>query len=91
MPNATTRLYAEDHGPRAATTNPICRYDKVMAELYKTGESSYDILVGEKTIGQVWNWHGSWTAQIRGKTYHNHKSRKEAIARVERIYLLSKQ
>jgi hypothetical protein len=27
-----------------------------MAELRKTGESQYDVLVHEQTIGQVWNW-----------------------------------
>ena len=57
-----------------------------MAELRKTGESQYDVLVDRHIVGQVWNWHGTWSAQAEGKTYHGHKSRKEAIARVERIY-----
>ncbi len=34
-----------------------------MAELRKTGESQYDVLVEEQIIGQIWNWHGSWSAQ----------------------------
>ena len=59
-----------------------------MAELRKTGESTYEVLVDGKTIGRVWNWHGSWAAQADGKTYHGHKSRKEAIARVERVHRL---
>jgi hypothetical protein len=61
-----------------------------MAELRKTGESQYDVLVDGQTIGQVWNWHGTWSSQVVDKTYHGHKSRKEAIARVERIYLSTK-
>ncbi len=61
-----------------------------MAELRKTGESQYDVLVAGVTIGQVWNWHGTWSAQAEGKTYHNHKSRKEAIARVEYIHQLKR-
>jgi hypothetical protein len=61
-----------------------------MAELRKTGENQYDVLVGQQTIGQVWNWHGTWSLQVGDKTYHGYKSRKEAIARVERIYQASK-
>jgi hypothetical protein len=53
--------------------------------LRKTGESQYDVLVDEQTIGQVWNWHGSWSAQAYGKTYHDLKSRKKAVERVERV------
>ena len=62
-----------------------------MAELRKTGESQYDVLVDEQTIGRVWNWHGSWSAQADGKTYHGLKSRKLAVERVEQIYQLTKQ
>ena len=61
-----------------------------MAELRKTGESQYDVLVDEQIIGQVWNWHGSWSARARDKTYHNHKSRKQAVERVEQIHQLTK-
>lgn len=57
-----------------------------MAELRKTGANQYEVLVDKQVIGQVWNWHGSWSAQAHGKTYHGLKSRKEAIARVERIH-----
>jgi hypothetical protein len=60
-----------------------------MAELQNTGESQYDVLVDGRIIGQVWNWHGSWSAQVGGETYHSLKSRKEAIARVEYIHRLS--
>ena len=48
-----------------------------MADLRKTGESRYEVLVDEQTIRQVWNWHGSWSAQAGGETYHGHKSRKQ--------------
>jgi hypothetical protein len=53
-----------------------------MAELQKTGESQYDVLVHEQTIGQVWNWHGSWSAQAGDETYHGLKSRKKAVEQV---------
>ena len=56
-----------------------------MSELRKTGESRYEVLVDGVTIGQVWNWHGTWSTQADGKTYHGHKSRKQAVKRVERI------
>ncbi len=61
-----------------------------MPELRKTGENQYDVLVDEQIIGQVWNWHGSWSAQTGDKTYHNHKSRKQAVQRVEQIHKLNK-
>ncbi len=61
-----------------------------MAELRKTGQSRYEVLRGEQTIGQVWNWHGTWSAQADGKTYHGHKSRKQAIERVEWIHALKR-
>ena len=32
--------------------------------LRKTGESSYEVVVDEQVIGQVWNWHGSLSAQV---------------------------
>ncbi len=52
-------------------------------ELRKTGANEYEVLVNEQVVGQVWNWHGSWSAQADGKRHHGLKSRKEAIARVE--------
>ncbi len=54
-----------------------------MVELRKTGANQYEVLVDEQVIGQVWNWHGSWSAEANGKTHHGLKSRKEAIARVQ--------
>ncbi len=45
-----------------------------MAVLRKTGESQYEVLVDGKSVGQVWNWHGSWSAQVGGETYHGLKS-----------------
>ncbi len=61
-----------------------------MAELRKTGESHYEVLVDGQTIGQVWNWHGSWSAQAGDETYHGLKSRKKAVERVEQIHQLDK-
>jgi len=61
-----------------------------MAELRKTGESQYEVLVDGQTVGQVWNWHGSWSAQVGDKTYHGLKSRKQAVERVERMDQLTK-
>ncbi len=52
-------------------------------ELRKTGANQYEVVVDELVIGHVWNWHGSWSAQADGKTYHGLKSRKAAIAKVE--------
>lgn len=57
-----------------------------MAELQKTDDSQYEVLVDGQTMGQVWNWHGSWAAQADGKIYHGHNSRKQAVERVERIH-----
>ncbi len=57
-----------------------------MAELRKTGANEYDVVVGGEIIGRVWNWHGSWSAKAQDESHHNLKSRKEAIARVERIH-----
>jgi hypothetical protein len=59
-----------------------------MVELRKTGANQYEVLTDKQVIGQVWNWHGSWSAQANGETYHGLKSRKEAIARVEDIHRL---
>lgn len=42
-----------------------------MAELRKTGESQYEVLVDGQTVGQVWNWHGSWSAQAGDEIYHS--------------------
>ena len=61
-----------------------------MAELRKTGANQYDVLADGRVIGQVWNWHGSWSAKSQDETFHNLKSRKEAIARVERALRLER-
>jgi hypothetical protein len=57
-----------------------------VAELRKMGESQYEVLVDGQIIGQVWNWHGTWSAQAGDKTYHGLKSRKKAVERVERTH-----
>ena len=54
-----------------------------MADLLKTGANQYEVLVDGQVIGQVWNWHGTWSAQADKETFHGLKSRKEAIAKVE--------
>ncbi len=59
-----------------------------MAELRKTGKSGYEVLINGELVGQVWSWHGTWSAQARGKTYHGHKSRKKAIECVQQIHEL---
>ena len=57
-----------------------------MAELRKTGESQYEVVVDQETIGHVWNWYGSWSAKVCGKIYYGLKSRKKAVERVERVH-----
>jgi hypothetical protein len=57
-----------------------------MAELRKTGANQYEVLIGKQPIGQVWNWHGTWSAQAKGKTHHGYKSRKKAVECVEQIH-----
>ena len=57
-----------------------------MAELQKAGEIQYEVLVGDEIIEQVWNWHGTWSAQVGGETYHNYKSRKKAVEQVIRTH-----
>ncbi len=57
-----------------------------MVELRKTGANQYDVVSEEQVIGQVWNWHGSWSAEASGKVHHGLKSRKEAIAKVEQTH-----
>ena len=54
-----------------------------MVQLRKTGVNQYEVLIDEQVLGQVWNWHGSWSAESDGEIHHGLKSRKEAIARVE--------
>lgn len=51
--------------------------------LRKVGANQYEVLADERVLGKVWNWHGSWSAQAGGESYHGLKSRKVAIAKVE--------
>jgi hypothetical protein len=60
-----------------------------VAELRKTGESQYEVLIDGQAVGQVWNWHGSWSAQAGDETYHGLKSRKQAVERVVQIHELA--
>ena len=53
--------------------------------LRKTTESHYEVVVDGKTIGEVWNWHGSWSAKTGGQICHGLKSRKKAIARIQKL------
>ena len=64
-------------------------YTEGMVELRRTGANQYEVLADERVIGQVWNWHGTWSAQADGKSYHGLKSRKAAIAKVEQTHRLS--
>ncbi len=59
-----------------------------MAELRKSGANQCNVPADEQVIGQVWSWHGSWSAKADNKTYHGLKSRKEAIAKVEQTHRL---
>ena len=61
-----------------------------MVDLRKTEANQYEVLVEEQVIGQVWNWHGSWSAKADDKVHHGLKSRKEAIAEVEHIHHLKR-
>ncbi len=61
-----------------------------MVELRKTGANEYDVVENEQVIGQVWNWHGSWSAEANGETHHGLKSRKEAITKVEQTHRLGR-
>jgi hypothetical protein len=38
--------------------------------------------VDAQVIGHVWKAHGSWTAQVDGKTYHGIKGRVDAMSKV---------
>ena len=57
-------------------------------ELLKTSPSRYTVVIGGEDAGEVWNWHGSWSASIGDQSFHGLKSRKQAIERVEQIYQL---
>ena len=72
--------------PRVSATRSGRDKLAVMEEnLRKTKESRYEVVVDGEAIGEVWNWHGSWSARAGGKTYHGLKSRKKAIQRVQEL------
>ena len=60
-------------------------------DLRKTGENRYEVVVDGEVIGEIWSWHGSWSAQAGGKTYHGLKSRKRAAEHVEQVHGLRGQ
>ena len=55
-------------------------------ELLKRSPNRYTVLIDGEEAGEVWNWHGSWSASSSGQTVHGLKSRKQAIQRVEQLY-----
>ncbi len=55
-------------------------------ELLKTSPNRYTVMIDGEDAGEVWNWHGSWSVGVGGKTFHGLKSRKLAIKRIEQIY-----
>lgn len=57
-------------------------------ELLKTSPNRYTVTIDGEDAGEVWNWHGSWSASVGGRSFHGLKSRKQAIKRVEYIYRL---
>jgi hypothetical protein len=59
-------------------------------ELRKTGQNRYEVVMGGEVVGEVWNWHGSWSARAGSETYHGLKSRKQAVERVEQVNNLAK-
>lgn len=68
-----------------ATRSGGAKLGAMEENLRKTTESRYEVVVDGETIGEVWNWHGSWSVQAGGKTYHGLKSRKKAIQRVQEL------
>ena len=50
-----------------------------VTRLRKTGANEYDVVLDERVIGRVRNWHGKWPSEASGEAYHNLKSRKEAL------------
>ena len=55
-------------------------------ELRKTGQNRYEVLIGDEVVGEVWNWHGSWSASSGDRNVHGLKSRKLAIKQIEQVY-----
>ena len=54
-------------------------------ELLKTSPNRYTVIIDGEEAGEVWNWHGSWSASVGDRSFHGLKSRKLAIKRVEQI------
>ncbi len=57
-------------------------------ELLKTSPNRYAVMIDGEDAGEVWNWHGSWSARVGDQSVHGLKSRKLAIKQVEQIYQL---
>ncbi len=57
-------------------------------ELLKTSPNRYTVVLDGEGAGEVWNWHGSWSARVRDQSFHGLKSRKLATKQVEQIYQL---
>jgi hypothetical protein len=57
-------------------------------ELLKTSPNRYTVRIDGEDAGEIWNWHGSWSATVRAQSFHGFKSRKLAIKRIEQIYQL---
>lgn len=57
-------------------------------ELLKTSANRYTVRIDGEDAGEVWNWHGSWSAAAGDQSFHGLKSRKLAIKRIEQIYQL---
>lgn len=57
-------------------------------ELLKTSPNRYKVIIDDEEAGEVWNWHGSWSASVRGQSFHGLRSRKLAIKQVEQLYQL---
>jgi hypothetical protein len=57
-------------------------------ELLKVSPNRYAVVIDGEVAGEVWNWHGSWSASIRDQSFHGLKSRELPIKRVEQLYKL---
>jgi hypothetical protein len=58
----------------------------VNTELLKNSPNRYTVLIDGEKAGEVWNWHGSWSARSIDQRVHGLKARKEAVKRVEQMY-----
>ncbi len=55
-------------------------------ELLKTSPNRYTVVIEDEEAGEVWNWHGSWSASAGDQSFHGLKSRKQAVERVKQAY-----